>query len=225
MNIEMFNSLPPEEREAFFERDHQRRINEQYKQINAFLSEGKEKEAAEIINLRFGDYRHEQQNALWLWKESFKDERVLFDLIIDVYTIDGYNFPKSIIQKAKRIAKTIPEEHRLKGLPPGDVIKVWRGADTPHEEYFAQNLRKDISWTTDKDCAIWFANRITSSYSPERKGAVWEAEINRDKIIAFTDERSESEVLQHMNVKNIHLLDIPSEEWSAALERRKNKLS
>lgn len=221
--IKMFNSLPQEERMAVYEKEHQRWIYEQCKKVMALLIDGNEKEAAEIISIRFGNWNHEQQAALRTFAKSFKDERILFDLIIGVYTNDGYNFPKNIMQKAKRIAKNIPEDHRLKGLPPGDVITVWRGADTPFSDMFAPELRKAISWTADRDCAVWFANRISSSYEPGRKGAVWEAEIKRDKIIAYTDDRSESEVLQHMNIRNPHLIDLSPEEWNEALERRAKK--
>ena len=50
---------------------------------------------------------------------------------------------------------------------------------------------------------------------------LWEGFIDRKKIIAFCQDRNESEVLQHMNVRDAHIIDIPAEEWEQALEERR----
>lgn len=191
--------------------------NNRDKQIDELLAAGKEKEAAEIIDLYFGNSGHSQQIALLIHADSFRDERILFDLIVSVYTNDGYDFPKRLIQKAKKLSKGIPEEHRLKGLPEGNPVTVWRGSSVRLPDC-GSYLRSSISWTTDKTCAIWFANRIGLLSPTGLKGKVWQATIERDKIIAFTQSRSESEVLQHMNVQNITMLDIQDDEWENALK-------
>ena len=181
--------------------------------ISYFLSVGDEKEAAKIIDYRLGNASHMQQRALLLYMDSFTDKKLLFDLILSVYTNDGYDFPKKIIQKAKQLARDIPENERLYGLPSKErFIRVWRGTTIKDPEA-ASLLRTSISWTTDKSVAVFFANRCG--------GVVWEGIIDRKKIIAFCQDRNESEVLQHMNIRDAHIIDISAEEWARALEERR----
>lgn len=182
--------------------------------IEDLLSAGKEKDAADIISVKSGNWQHEQQLLLKLFSPWFKDKRVLFDLIIDVYTNDGYDFPKEIIQKAKRIAKCVPENHRLQGLPEGDTITIYRGT-APSTKADARRIKSAISWTTDKKTAIRFADRYKATVG---KGSVWSGTISRNKIIAFTQCRNESEIIQHMDVQNPTLLDIQDDEWDQALQ-------
>ena len=177
---------------------------------------GKEQKAADLI-LCMGNENHISQKFLDEFINEFSDQRILFDLIIDVYTNDGYDFPKHIIQRAKRISHNIPEEHRFKGLPAGDTITIWRGTYVANPDC-GHVLRTAVSWTTDKTMAIWFANQINNPYTKNKKGAVWEATIARNKIIAFTQAREESEVIQHMNAQNPHILDISPDEWDAAIK-------
>ena len=142
---------------------------------------------------------------------------ILFELICDVYTNDGYNFPRGVIQKAKSIAKYIPEEERLKDLPEGNPITVYR-ADMWQDARYAYLVKTCPSWTTNKNVAIWFAYRrhrqaldwgVTPKFPP---CAIWKGEIARDKIIAYLTGRDEFEVLQHNNVKNLEVLPAPTEE-------------
>lgn len=187
--------------------------------IEDLLSAGKEKEAADIINIKSGNWQHEQQILLKIFSPWFKDKRILFDLIINVYTNDGYDFPKEIIQKAKRIAKHIPENHRLHGLPDGDSITIYCGT-APSAKEDTQRMKSAISWTTDKSMAIRFADRFKTNAG---RGAVWAGTIARDKIIAFTQSRSESEVIQYRDVQNITLLDITNDEWNQAIKHDKGE--
>ena len=75
--------------------------------VGYLLSIGDEKGAAKIIDHRLGNAGHMQQRALWLYMDSFTDRKLLFDLILSVYTNDGYDFPKKIIRKLKQLAKEI----------------------------------------------------------------------------------------------------------------------
>lgn len=181
--------------------------------ISYFLSVGDEKEAAKIIDFRLGNAGHMQQRGLLFYMNSFTDKELLFDLILSVYTNDGYNFPKKIILKAKQLAKEVPEDKRLKGLPGNErFIRVWRGTSVK-DPAATSLLHTSISWTTNKAVAIFFANRCN--------GVVWEGIIDRKKIIAFCQDRNESEVLQHMNVRDVHMIDISTEEKEQALLEHK----
>jgi len=199
---------------------------EEYKRL---IAEGKKKRIAKIEDaLNSKDYttaahyidmadnwEHEQQALLLLYADRIEDPKILFHLIMEVYTNDGYNFPKKIIQKAKRIAKEIPQEERLSGLPAGDVITIYRGASKIYPGDYMR-LRTAISWTTNKACAVWFANR--------RNGVVWKGTIDRNKIIAYTNDRNEYEIIQHMNVKNPHICKIDPKEWKLLLNERNERV-
>ena len=144
---------------------------------------------------------------------DFHNNKMLFGLITDIYTNDGYSFPRSIILKAKRIAKEIPQEDRLKDLPAGDTVTVYR-ADSWSSPHSLTPVKTAPSWTTNKNVAIWFAYR--GQERGHRPLTIWKGEIPRDKIIAYLTNRSEFEVLQHNNVKNIEILPAPTEEEIAA---------
>lgn len=184
------------------------------------LEEGEDEIVADAIDIA-GNAGHRQQSLLLQYANLFKKSEVLFDLIISVYTNDGYNFPKRLILLAKQISKRIPKEHRLEGLPEGDPVIVYRGCSAINPDTITKRfIKTEISWTTDKTEAIWFANRISNPNSKNGKGGVWQATIQRDKIIAFTQARNESEVIQHMNVKDPHIIDVSPEEWEAALKHQ-----
>ena len=119
--------------------------------VGYLLSIGDEKGAAKIIDYRLGNAGHMQQRALLLYMDSFTDKKLLFDLILSVYTNDGYDFPKRIIRKTKQLAKDIPEDERLHGLQSDEhFIRVWRGTTVKDPEA-ASLLRTSISWTTDNN--------------------------------------------------------------------------
>ena len=74
------------------------------------------------------------------------------------------------------------------------TVKVYRG--TKFEDY------KALSWTLDKQKAVWFSERFLKN---NEKGIVYEAEIDRDYILAYFNGRDEKEVvLDYKKIKNIN---------------------
>lgn len=74
------------------------------------------------------------------------------------------------------------------------TVKVYRG--TKLEDY------KALSWTLDKQKAVWFSERFLKN---NEKGIVYEAEIDRDYILAYFNGRDEKEVvLDYKKLKNIN---------------------
>lgn len=140
---------------------------------------------------------------------DFEHPDILYRLIIDVYTHDGYRFPRGLIVKAKQLSKSIPESDRLEGLPEGDILTVYRATITPPE--WSRVIKNEPSWTISKEIAIWFAYRA-SFLEGNNPLNIYTAQISRKKIIAYSNGRHEEEVIQHGNVKNIHLLDPPTDE-------------
>ncbi len=63
-------------------------------------------------------------------------------------------------------------------------VTIYRGV-TPENE---KNIRA-LSWTLEYDKAEWFANRFSSN------GTVYQAEIDKNHILAFFNGRNESEVV------------------------------
>lgn len=94
-------------------------------------------------------------------------------------------------QADPKILMTQSERKRLKSLP--ETVTVYRGVTS----YNAKNIRA-LSWTLDKEKAEWFAHR----YGEE--GTVYEARIDKSRIIAYFAERGESEVIvEPRYLKNI----------------------
>ena len=122
-------------------------------EVARLLDEGKEQEAADVIDFRFGNTgEYRRAFVLYCFYKEFKNPSILFKLIISVYTMDGYNFPKSVMIRAKKIAPAIPEAERLNGLPDGDTITVYRATVEP----ISSKAKNGLSWTTNKNVAIWF---------------------------------------------------------------------
>lgn len=66
-----------------------------------------------------------------------------------------------------------------------DVVTVWRGVTRGKNPY-------GISYTLDKDKAIWFKNRFSN---PEQPGILIELEVPKKDILAYINSRNEKEVI------------------------------
>lgn len=128
---------------------------------------------------------------------------------LEVYSGDIFGFPKKYLIALKSIK---PNDY-LKDLPNGlkdvDPITVYRGTDALES---VSTVRSGISWTTNKNVAIWFSQRFCTA------GKVFAATIEKKKIIGFITSRNEDEVVQHYNVKNVAEIFPTQEEISAAIE-------
>lgn len=113
--------------------------------VMQLLRDGREQEAADAITVAGNSGMWRSANILSVVYEKFSDMEILYRCIIDTYTGDGYNFPKRVMIKAKKISHSISQGERLGDLPPGDLITVYRAANTP-----ISKVRNDISWTTEK---------------------------------------------------------------------------
>lgn len=69
-----------------------------------------------------------------------------------------------------------------------DVVTVWRG--TSHLPI--KEAKTGHSWTTDRDCACWFAMRLAGN---DGSPLVLAADVAKRDIALFTYERSESEAV------------------------------
>ena len=123
-----------------------------------------------------------------------------FCIPVECYTHNGDSMPT--VRKYVRCArKYAPIEKRI----PDDMaalseITVYRAG-----EESAERARYAISWTTDFEVAKWFYERATALGFPARH--LYQAKIKPEKIIWFTDDRSEKEVMQYNAVKEIFEID------------------
>ncbi len=85
-------------------------------------------------------------------------------------------------QADKRYLMTAEEYKQYLLLP--ETLTVYRGV-TSHN---SRNI-KALSWTLDRDKAEWFAHRF------DENGTVYEAEIDKDHVLAFFTSRNEAEVV------------------------------
>jgi hypothetical protein len=89
-----------------------------------------------------------------------------------------------------------PEELAiLQSLP--DTVKVWRGIR--HRKSF-----NGLSWTLDRDKAVWFANRLRNG---RQKSLLIEGEVNKKDVLAYFAGRDESEIVS-MDVRIVREKDV-----------------
>ena len=128
---------------------------------------------------------------------------------LEIYSGDIFGFPKKYLIALKSIK---PNDY-LKDLPNEltdvDPITVYRGTDALES---VGTVRSGISWTINKNVAIWFSQRFCTT------GKVFAATIEKKKIIGFITSRNEDEVVQHCNVKNVVEIIPTQEEIRGAIE-------
>lgn len=133
----------------------------------------------------------------------------LYEITLDVYTNSRIPFTgckKRIIELRKvrpaDYLKELPEE--LEHIAP---LTVYRATPSSID----QKIGTELSWTTSKDVAVWFYQRLLGDKH------LYKATIFKDKIIAYTNCRNEFEVLQHRGVKNIEEVSVSQEDIDHAI--------
>lgn len=121
-----------------------------------------------------------------------------YELFIDVYTTCefGYVENKKIINK---VIKLKPHDLIETLKPKADdkgYITIYRGESTRSTE-----LQKALSWTLDRNVAIWFAERFNFTST----GYIYTAKANIDKVFAYITERKEEEVL--VRYKDVEIIN------------------
>ena len=119
-----------------------------------------------------------------------------FDFAIDAYSHYGDNLP--IVRKSVRKLKghfdnQLPND--LKCLP---FITVYRAGEEP-----ITKAKYRMSWTTEKKIADFFAHE----YIHRHAKYIYTGKIKPCNVIAFNNERNESEIIQYANVYDIACLE------------------
>ena len=123
-----------------------------------------------------------------------------FSIPVECYTHNGDSIPT--VRKYVRCArKYVPIEKRIPlEMIDQPEITVYRAG-----EEGIDRTKRAISWTTDLEVAKWFHDRALADGLPKQQ--LYQAKIKPDKIICFTDDRNEKEVMQYNCVKDIFEVD------------------
>lgn len=120
------------------------------------------------------------------WYEKLFDDipdENKYEIFLDIYSGSEYGFntlDRDFIEeifKYKKEPTNIPCED--------DILTIYRG-----EASMSTSYKEAFSWTLDKDVARWFANRFNSG-----KAVVYKANVKKEDILEYLDDRNEAEVL------------------------------
>ena len=169
-----------------------------------------------FLNARFQEAVQAAHDQDWqtFEKYSFYDAKMMEDLLykcehlmpleikcryaLQHYYSHGDHSP--IIRKYVRRAKIIRPDNWRDALPESvrdiKMFTVYRGGIGSIER-----APLSISWSLSYDVAEWFAHRSELFYRCSCH--VYQGTIHADKVIAYLPERSEFEIIQHRNVKDV----------------------
>lgn len=120
---------------------------------------------------------------VWVDSEGNDLHRPLIDSLIDEYDIHARRVMPLLLKADQKFYRELPEQ-----------VQIYRGTsmETPYGDY---------SWTTDRDQAVWFANRV-----PNGTPALAEGSVHKDWILFATKSRGESEIaVQTVVVDNLQI--------------------
>lgn len=137
----------------------------------------------------------------------------LYRITIDVYTDTRIPFPKKRILDLRKIRpsdylKELPE--RFADIDPITIYRATLSGDIAE-------VKKELSWTTDIDTALFFYGR--NIHIGLKDVHLYQGTIEKSKIIAYTNQRNEFEVLQHMSVRNIEEVSVSMSEVTAIMDK------
>lgn len=122
-----------------------------------------------------------------------------FSIPINCYTHHGCG-TAAVRKYVRRARKLLPVERRIPaGLLALPEIVVYRAGAEPID-----SAANRISWTTSLDVARWFFNRARLA-GEERH--IYKGIIRPKRVIWYTDDRQEKEILQYRGVRQITEID------------------
>lgn len=119
-----------------------------------------------------------------------------YEQFVDAYMMPdiGLVNPEIIAKIFELRPKELAENLKQKADDEG-CITLYRG-----ESEKSTKLQRALSWTLNRDVAVWFAKRFNSSGI----GCVYTANANISKVIAYITDREEDEILiRYRDIKNI----------------------
>lgn len=151
----------------------------------------------------------------FLYKYNVITDQECADALYSIWTMQERFYDcgmakTKMIKFMKMAEKLLVLPDDIDKLSDDSMITVYRGVK--------ENDYKGLSWTTDKNTAIWFAKRF--SYDVD-KCYVFTGQLKKKDIIAFFDCRNESEIVcDYRKVKDIQCEEILAEPNSSDLAKR-----
>ena len=100
--------------------------------------------------------------------------------------VNGRKLVKWFSRADKRSLMTEEEWAFYESLP--EEVTIYRGVTSHNRRY-----KMALSWTIDRETAVWFANRFVT-----RTGEVWEMAIPKERICCFFSRCNEQEVIVNL---------------------------
>jgi hypothetical protein len=152
---------------------------------------------ADCVNKIFVFINKPYRLPLLMIIQNLLEQKELSELMRWIWTSTEFphqNRRRELVELFKKVDKKIlmtkREQEKMDTLP--ETIKVYRGV------WGKKITRKGLSWTLNKDTAKWFSKRFA------QKGRVFEANISKEHIFLYTNDRNEEEiVLNPYELKNL----------------------
>jgi hypothetical protein len=133
-------------------------------------------------------------------------------LLANVWDHDHHHLLAAVRGGAAQVRRMIRRAEFA--VPFADPVTVFRGGSEG-----GNKVARGLSWTTDRDCACWFALRF--SQSSDRKPLVIRAVVPATAIIMWHDGRSEQEVI----LAGVPLWQVDNAgDWAAAAARHATRI-
>jgi len=115
-----------------------------------------------------------------------------YDFCTKAYTHHGDSIPA--VRKAVRGALKYGKPKLPQEMADAEYITVYRAGEEPIEK-----AKYRISWSASKEVAEFFLNTYLGKHAKH----LYKGKIKPNKIIAYTNDRSEQEIMQYANVYDI----------------------
>lgn len=134
---------------------------------------------------------------------EFIPEELLYNLTLEVYITDGFEFPREPVIDLMGIR---PNDY-LSKLPESfsetDPITVYRASTTPPESI--HEVKDELSWTIDLNIAKYYYRLRAMKQSIPCY--IYIGKIHKSDIIAYTSSEAQCEIIQSGHVDNIEQMD------------------
>lgn len=159
-------------------------------------------------DLRMMFYSIRKGDLIQAYKDifSYLPKEIKYETFFDVYTQSEYNFNKltiDILEGIKKLRPSSVSEELHKFADDKGFITIYRGECTK-----SAPIKKALSWTLNKDRALWFSRRFLFD---DNIGYIHSAKVKPDNIIGFYNGREEEEiVVRHKYLKHISTEEVYS---------------
>lgn len=175
--------------ELFYDPDHAALLNERYRQKKLAVAEAYVKgHFSSYVFLHERPYR--LKALMQLIQDGMPEEarvRLVGDVWIDSENIWQHKAEWNLIWRSLKDPQAVmsaEEKTRFDHLP--DEVTIWRGVR--HRTHWL----KGLSWTMDKERAVWFAHRLATK---KNRPVVVKGLVAKSRILSYFDGRNESEVV------------------------------